>query len=124
MTEKEWLASDHPGATLAFVAARAGDRKVRLFACACCRRIWHLLHDERSREAIAVAERYADGQATLRELFEAATAAVLVADERIGAEEASTEAVYYAVGAVAEGEGAEDVDTGEQLANVVDAVTD
>jgi hypothetical protein len=47
---------------------RASERKVRLFACACCRYIWNWLSDQRSRRAIETVERFADGLANTDEL--------------------------------------------------------
>lgn len=61
MTEAEWEASNSPrGMIYAFMGGGLGDRKLRLFACACCHRIWHLLTDPRSRRAVEASEQYAD----------------------------------------------------------------
>src|SRR5262245_7808410 len=40
---------------------RPSGRRLRLFAAACVRRIWHLLTDPRARDAVEATERYAEG---------------------------------------------------------------
>lgn len=74
MTENEWLTCTNAQAMLHWQHGRASRRKFRLFACACSRRLWKQISEPRSRNAVLVAERYADGLATRKEL-EAARAA-------------------------------------------------
>lgn len=61
ITEAEWFSCTEPAPMLKFVHGRVSDRKLRLFASACCRRIEHQILDERVREALQVAEGYFDG---------------------------------------------------------------
>ena len=75
MTEQEWMGSGDPNAMLTRIRGKASDRKLRLFACACVRQIWDKLTDPRSRNAVEVAERYAEGRATDEELSRAWDAA-------------------------------------------------
>src|SRR5262245_32119598 len=55
---------------LAAVWRRASKRKLRLFACACCRLIQDMLTDHHL-QAVAVAERFADGAGSSYDLRQA-----------------------------------------------------
>src|SRR5688500_9942828 len=68
MTEEEWRASASPTEMLEFLGASPSDRTCRLFGCCCCDGVRPLLADERSRHAIEVAGRFADGLVTRDEL--------------------------------------------------------
>jgi hypothetical protein len=108
VTEAEWLESNNPGTMVECLRQLGTDRrvvchltgkvllrKIQLFVCASCRLSWADLHDGRSRAAIEVAERHADGLAKQSDLRKA----------RKGAEEATRGALgtsyapYRAVGA-------------------------
>jgi len=78
MTPEEWESCGNPQKMLEFPIFRArarrnqpiqntgrvGERQVRLFAAACCRQLWPLLMDERSRAAVEGAERCGEDPAT------------------------------------------------------------
>jgi hypothetical protein len=71
MTEAEWQACVNPRLMLEFIRSTASDRRMRLFAVACCRSVWHLLKDEEGKEAVEVAEGYVDGVGTSDEMIRA-----------------------------------------------------
>ncbi len=72
MTEQEWMKCAEPDEMLLKLGEISeSHRKVRLFMCACCRRIWDLFKDDRCRSAVEIAERYADELATDDEMNEA-----------------------------------------------------
>src|SRR5262245_1907177 len=71
LTEEEWRAGTEPAELLGRLGKRVGGRQRSLFAVACVRRVWSRLGDPRSRAAVEVVERYADGQASQAQLGEA-----------------------------------------------------
>jgi hypothetical protein len=60
MTEEEWLSSAYPPTMLHGIEGLASERKLRLFAIQCCRRIWDRITDPRCRAAVEFAERFVE----------------------------------------------------------------
>jgi hypothetical protein len=89
MTEAEWDACAEPTPMLRFLRGRGSDRKLRLFACACCRRIPDGLDQKACQIAVETAERFADGLASPAEL---ATARKTVSGVRAAAQAAREDA--------------------------------
>src|SRR5262245_35768379 len=78
MTDSQWLEGSDPQAMLSLLGywpsrgwpsirvpchSLATDRKLRLFACACCRAAWDELEPS-TRRQVQLIERYADGEIT------------------------------------------------------------
>jgi len=71
-----WLRDDLKPDWRIWLACRVLPKNVlRKFVCRCVRETWHLLADERSRNAVEVAERHADALATDDELAASRAAA-------------------------------------------------
>jgi hypothetical protein len=87
---------------LQFLRGKASDRKLRLFAVACCRRIWKGLGHERSRDAVEVAERFADGKAGPAELLTAHDFAYAAVDECVNSPLVSEDHALAACGSASE----------------------
>jgi hypothetical protein len=105
VTEEEWLTCKEPDKMLAHLGVDQHwgmvqispnswapsnkknklDNPLRLFACACCRRIWDQITEETGRKAVEIAEAFANGQATAKQLRDASIAAgrCMMEDEEI-----------------------------------------
>ncbi|MBI1914398.1 MAG: hypothetical protein HYS12_06615 [Planctomycetes bacterium] len=78
MTEAEWLNEQRRSQAMVWILrgtkvtrTKAGRRKLRLFACACCRLVWDMLNDPLLRQSVEVAERFAEAQSDKDELQKA-----------------------------------------------------
>src|SRR5262249_47615053 len=67
VTEADWLGSTSRWPLIGYVRNRSSARKQRLLLCACCRQEWGQI-GEPGRQAVEVAERFADGLASEEEL--------------------------------------------------------
>jgi hypothetical protein len=81
MDETRWLAATTPLPLLGYARrelratrTKSGRRKLRLFACACARRVWPALRPEQ-QAIVETAERAADGRAALADVERAWVAA-------------------------------------------------
>jgi hypothetical protein len=97
MTEQEWLESDDLWGMIDFLqlGGKVSERKFRLFNAACCRLFFRYVQDERFREAVEAAERYADGL-TSKAALRRSRQAVRAARQGLGANRAGTGAGWVA----------------------------
>jgi hypothetical protein len=116
VTEAEWLACGDPLVLVEFLRGSPSgadaatwwqaswradepqapaDRRFRLFACACCRRIWGRIPEPCNRDAVVAVEEYSDGRAGSAVLEAALTASSRVEYLQDGSKRA--EPGYWAV---------------------------
>jgi hypothetical protein len=76
MTDAEWNVSTDPDEMLVAAQGVATERQLRLWCCACVRRVWDRIADvEAGRLAVETAEAFARGTASSAELTQAHRAA-------------------------------------------------
>jgi hypothetical protein len=61
MTEAEWMVDPDAERLPRARGDKSPERRIHLFASACCRRVWPLLDDPCSRQAVEAAEHFASG---------------------------------------------------------------
>jgi hypothetical protein len=74
---------------------------LRLFACFCARQFWELMTDPRSRAVVEVSEKFARGEATVREVEQARAAAYEVLNEAKRRNDKLGEALAWSAAATA-----------------------
>jgi hypothetical protein len=68
MTEAEWMATQDSNKSIDRLSVCMSQRKERLLSCAICRHAWDDIKYKRSRDAVEIAERFADGLVSDKEL--------------------------------------------------------
>src|SRR5271170_7558836 len=94
MTEADWNACKDPPVMLEFLPGTASDRKLRLFAFACERRLWHLDSFDPS-VAENLHERFVAGEDNRKELRR-----LLSSQRRVRGRYAAHQMAKYALAAV------------------------
>jgi hypothetical protein len=95
VTEAEWLSCTDPERLLELLRGKVSERKLRLFACACCRVVWNSLPPSGQR-AVEVAERFADGAADALEMTAVRTEVLRDSRRAAGAASSALEAAHWA----------------------------
>jgi hypothetical protein len=104
MTEAEWLAHMYAPNLPTLLTKPENVRRIRLFACASCRRLWHIL-PERGQQALLIAEQHADGKASHEDLAAAKDEAFRVSIESTLTDKAKSRAAGFVYNACAPSEG-------------------
>jgi len=60
MTESEWMSSEEPTEMLKWIKGKAKDRRLRLFAVACCRWAWEWIQPQTNRQIVEEVEESID----------------------------------------------------------------
>ena len=68
MTEQEWLTCTDPQKMLEFLGSKVSERKLRLFAVACCRRIWSRWGESQLPTEVVTIEMFADGEVSKKNM--------------------------------------------------------
>lgn len=89
MNEKQWASERRTShfmmnrlGELGVARTKAGRRKLRLFACGCCRLTWDRIPGDRLKRAVEMAERFADGLVPKPMLQVAYTRVLYLDDDR------------------------------------------
>ncbi|MDB5306923.1 MAG: hypothetical protein JWO38_1125 [Gemmataceae bacterium] len=106
MTEAEWVACPDPMPMLEFLKGKASDRKLRLFAVACCRRGERHFIDPCQSKAVQAVERYADDRSAAKAMTDAEHAVrrfdAIYFDERAPGHEAAYRTACVVIQATAD----------------------
>jgi hypothetical protein len=81
MTDTEWNTAVDPGAMLERFVDDPYKAELGIFGCACCRRVWTLLSDERLTHGVEVREQYERGLVSEEEVRKAARDAGIARSE-------------------------------------------